>query len=114
MTDIKPVMFLYITGVLDILITIICVFNGWANETTTLYAGIQPIWLMCLTMVLANTAMCLMVAAGYYLLHEHRANHKAADIILSGLVIMIYGFGLIRLYVAGKGLVILVGSVLVW
>lgn len=104
--DIKPVMFLYLSGAIDILITTIVIYLGWGWETTTLYNWISPTWLMLLSMVLANTAFCLLLMSAYMILHKQE--HPAIKATYAGFAVLLYGFGLARLvFGAGSGLMVM-------
>jgi hypothetical protein len=99
--DIKPIVFLYLSGAIDILLTIICIYMGWGYETTTLYTWISPVWLMCLFMVLANTIFCLFMAVAYTILQKNHDHPFAKPVLLlfaglfylGGMGRMVFGTG---------------------
>jgi fatty acid desaturase len=104
--DIKPIMFLYLSGAIDILLTTIVICLGWGYETTTLYNWISPIWLMLLSMVLVNTVLCLMMMVVYIILHKQE--NPAVKTMYTGFAILLYGCGVSRLvFGAGSGVYVM-------
>ena len=59
MTDTKPILFLFLAGVIDVFVTLIVLFMDWGTETTIYYNWITPMWLMCLYMIVVNLVFCL-------------------------------------------------------
>jgi cation transport ATPase len=106
MTDIKPILFLFLAGVIDIAVTLLVLFMDWGTESTIYYNWISPMWLMCLYMIVVNLVFCLALL--------HFTNHlsknmeifgiRAAIVVLSA---SLYVFGFARLYFgAGTGILI--------
>ena len=92
--SIRPIMFLYLSGAIDIFLTIICVFTGWGVETNTLYNWIVPNWLMCLAMILVNTAFCIFMAVACSILQKNYDNPFAkSTLILWGSLFYLGGIG---------------------
>lgn len=104
--DIKPVVFLYLSGAIDILITTVVIYLNWGHEVTTLYTWISPVWLMLLSMVIANTLFCLLCMSAYIILHKQE--HPAIKATYAGFAVLLYGFGVARLvFGAGSGVYVM-------
>ena len=106
MTDIKPILFLFLAGVIDIAVTLLVLFMDWGTESTIYYNWISPMWLMCLYMIVVNLVFCL--ALVYFFQHLSRSQSifgiQAALITLNA-TLYVYGFA--RLYFgAGTGILI--------
>jgi hypothetical protein len=94
--NIKPILFLFLAGAVDIAVTLLVIFMDWGVESTIYYNWITPVWLMCLYMIVVNLVFCLALL--------HFTNHlskrveifgiRAALIVLSA---SLYVFGFARL-----------------
>ena len=65
MDGIKPILFLFMTGALDILFTTLVVLKGWTDEMNPIVNWISPEWLMCSVMVIGNLILCLVAFPVY-------------------------------------------------
>jgi cytochrome b subunit of formate dehydrogenase len=109
--DIKPVMFLYLSGAIDILITTVVIYIGWGYEVNPVYTWIQPTWAMLLSMGLANLLMCLLTLIAVMIAADYQS--KYIQVMRKGFDWVLYGCGLSRLVVgAGSGVVIIAGVLL--
>jgi hypothetical protein len=113
MDDIKPVLFLFLCGTIDIFVTMIVVFNDWGYESTEIYNWVQPIWLMFVFMIMVNLVFCLMPVLPYQYMYKHH-NRIESKLCLAVSNVFMYTGGLARLIVgAGSGIAIIVSVVLV-
>lgn len=109
--DIKPVMFLYLSGAIDILITTVVIYIGWGYEVNPVYTWIQPTWAMLLSMGLANLLFGLVSLIAVIIIAN--SDNKYIQKIRMGFDMVLYGCGLSRLvFGAGSGVVIIAGVLL--
>ena len=112
MDDIKPVLFLFLCGAIDIFVTMVVVFNDWGYESTWTYNWVQPVWLMFVFMILINLIFCLMPVLPYKYMYKHKHRVEAQICLLVSNVFMYTG-GLARLIVgAGSGIAIIMSVML--
>lgn len=109
----KPILFLFLAGAVDILVTQIVIFMGWGIEMTEYYNWISPDWLMCLYMIVVNLVFCL--ALLYFYHHLSRNNtHIFIHCSLISMGVFLYGAGIARLlFGAGTGIAIIASVVLI-
>jgi hypothetical protein len=113
MTDSKPVLFLYMAGVIDIFITAIVVYTGWGYEATEYYNWIQPSWLMFLYMITVNLVFCLGLMYFYDALSKNNS-HVMVKLLLLTFNLFFYFAGFARLAIgAGSGIAIIASMVMV-
>lgn len=107
MNSSRPVLFLFLAGVIDVLVTMIVVFTGWGYEMTEVYNWISPSWLMFLYMIVVNLVFCL----GLLFFHNTLAKnntHIGIQCSLISLTAFLYGAGFARLlFGAGSGVAII-------
>jgi len=57
----NTILFLFFTGVFDILFTTITVLKKYGFEINPIWNWIQPTWLMCSSMILLNLVFCIIL-----------------------------------------------------
>jgi hypothetical protein len=109
--DVSPILFYFISGAIDVFVTMIVIFNGWGYEATETYNWVQPVWLMFVFMITANLVFCLIPILPYKYMYQKRHRIESQICLIVSNVFM-YSGGLARLIVgAGSGLLIIASVV---
>jgi hypothetical protein len=96
--DSKPILFLFLSGTLDVVLTIVTVLSGWAVEINPLVSWISPKWMMCIVEMVGFSLLCLILIPIY---KKYNGRYPVKT--------MAYSWGSVHLAGAFSGAVILVG-----